>query len=382
MQKKVVGRREFVKATTLASSAVILSACTPAAVLPVATMPVATDLATPSFKGVTIDIISLDGEDGQIELEAWRTERGITLAKSPFSSWDETFAKLKTDNFDIALVANPYVSLWGKAGVLLPLDLRRLTNWNDMFPGLRDAEFLRDENGNVYAVPITWGDGPFVYDPSRVSKPPTSITELLDSTWKGRLTNMDDSILIFHFLAVAKGYPSPKLTKSQLSEVQEQAKILVGNYRAFSSGYQDATDLLVRGEVDLAISGWEAMLTWAAEKGTTLKFGFFEESHGGGWCDSLAIPANAVDVDAAYAYIDAMISPEVNARVATNLISGTVNSKAVDKVGSKALIYDYSIVKGGTGALKFEIINPPIEAAGDFANKADWDKAWAEIRGG
>lgn len=76
----------------------------------------------------------------------------------------------------------------------------------------------------------------------------------------------------------------------------------------------------------------------------------------------MAIPANAVDVDAAYAYIDAMISPEVNARVATNLISGTVNSKAFDKVGSKALIYDYSILKGGTGALKFEIINPPIEA--------------------
>ena len=69
-----------------------------------------------SLDGVTLDFIGIDGEDGQVELEAWRTENGVTLAKTPFSSWDELFAKLKTDVFDLALVANPYVSLWGTGG--------------------------------------------------------------------------------------------------------------------------------------------------------------------------------------------------------------------------------------------------------------------------
>ena len=128
---------------------------------------------------MTLDVISLDGEDGQVELEQWRAENGVTLATTPFSSWDETFAKLKTDTFDIALVANPYVSLWGQAGVLTPLDLSRLSNWNDMFPALREGDFLRDEAGNVYAVPIAWGDGPYVYAPDRVDTPPVSFMELL-----------------------------------------------------------------------------------------------------------------------------------------------------------------------------------------------------------
>lgn len=339
-------------------------------------------LAQGEFQGVTLDFIGLDGEDGQVELEQWRNEQGITLAKTPFSSWDETFAKLKTDVFDVALVANPYVSLWGEAGVLQPLDLTRLSNWNDLFPALRDGDFLRDDAGNVYAVPIAWGDGPFVYAPDRVAEPPKSFMELLDPSWKGRITTFDDPILIFHQIAVAKGYPSPNLTQEQLADVKETAKGLVANLRTFTGGYQDATDLLVRGEVDLAIGGWEAMVNWAKEKGTTLDFAFFDETNGGGWADSLAIPVNAEDVDAAYAYIDQMISPEINAQIATNLISGTVNSKSVDMVDPSAMIYDYSIVEDGTNPIKFEVWTPPLEAEGDIATKQDWDDAWAEIRAG
>jgi spermidine/putrescine transport system substrate-binding protein len=339
-------------------------------------------LAQGSFNGVTLDFIGLDGEDGQVELEQWRQEQGVTLAKTPFSSWDETFAKLKTDVFDVALVANPYVSQWGKAGVLTPLDLSRLSNWNDVFPALKDADFLRDEAGNVYAVPIAWGDGPYVYAPDRVATPPKSITELLDPAWKGRITTFDDPILPFHMLAVAKGYPSPNLTKEQLADVKEDAKKLVANLRTFTGGYQDATDLLVRGEVDLAIGGWEAMVNWAKEKDATLDFGFFDEVHGGGWADSLAIPTNAQDVDAAYAYIDQMIAPEVNAQVATNLISGTVNAKSKDLVDPSAMIYDYSIVEDPSSPIRFEAWTPPLEAEGDIATKQDWDDAWQEIRAG
>lgn len=334
------------------------------------------------FQGVTLDFIGIPGEEGQVELEAWRAENGVTLAATPFGSWDEVFAKLRTDTFDLALVANPYVSLWGQAGILTPLDLSRLSHWNDMFPALREGDFLRDDAGNVYAVPIAWGDGPFVYAPDRVATPPVSITELLDPAWQGRLTTFDDPILIFHQLAVAKGYPSPTMTRDQLAEIKEEARTLVGNLRTFTGTYQDATDLLVRGEIDLAIGGWEAMIGWAADQDVTLDFDFFAESNGGGWCDSLAIPSNAVDVDAAYAYIDQMISPAVNAQIATNLVSGTVNSLAVDMVDPAALIYDYSKVESTTDPVRFEAWTPPLEAEGDIATKQDWDDAWAEIRAG
>ena len=33
--------------------------------------------AQSEFDGVTLDLIGLDGEDGQVELEQWRTENGV-----------------------------------------------------------------------------------------------------------------------------------------------------------------------------------------------------------------------------------------------------------------------------------------------------------------
>ena len=234
----------------------------------------------------------------------------------------------------------------------------------------------------MYAVPIAWGDGPFVYAPDRVETPPDSITDLLDPSWQGRLTTFDDPILLFHMLAVAKGYPSPNLTHEQLADVKADAQTIVGNIRQFNATYDDALDLLVRGEVDLAIGGWEGMLNWAEERGVTLDYGFFEEAHGGGWSDSLAIPTNAVDVDAAYAYIDAMIAPETNAQLATNLVSGTVNSKSLPLVAPEALIYDYSIVEDPENPIQFEVWTPPLEAEEGIATKADWDDAWNELRAG
>lgn len=398
--RNVLSRRQFLRGTggavvgvaSLGGIAWVVAACSPAAA-PSAPPSVGQSVApggsppgpspTAAIDGATLDVIALDGEDGKKELEAWRQERSITLASTPLASWDEAFAKLKTDTFDLALVANPYVSVWAAAGVLTPIDTGRLTNWPAMFPALSGGDFLRGPDGQVYAVPIAWGDGPYIYDPAKVQTPPKSVMELLDPAWKGRLIMFDDPIMAFHTIGVAKGYgDESRYTREQLQDVAAETKKLLANVVAFAQGYQDATDYLVRGEADLAVSGWEAMLTWAKEKNVTLAFDFLEEAHGGGWCDSMGIPTDAKDIDAAYAYIDALIAPDANAALATNLISGTVNSTALDKVAPEAMIYDYALVESATSPIKFEAWTPPLTAEGDIATKEDWDQAWKDLRAG
>ena len=73
----------------------------------------------------------------------------------------------------------------------------------------------------------------------------------------------------------------------------------------------------------------------------------------------LAIPATAENVDCAYAYIDALIAPEANAELATNLVSGAVNTDAVDLVGKEAQIYDYDLVTNTLPDGAFESVTPP-----------------------
>ncbi len=249
-------------------------------------------------------------------------------------------------------------------------------------PALRESPAIRGEDGKIYGVPIIWGDGPYVYAPDRVDTPPTSIMELLQPEWKGRYTMFDDPGLPFFMIADAMGFDPPNLTTEQLGQVKEKVKELVDNAAAFQASYQDATDRMVAGDVDLAIGGWEAMLGFAKDKGAKLDYKFFDESKGGGYFDGMAIPSTAENPECALAYIDELISPEANAALATNLTSGAANADSVPLLGKSAQVYDYDLVSKPTGGIDFVAYYPPEEAKDGYASLKDWQDAWAEVKAG
>ncbi len=331
--------------------------------------------------GADLTFIGLAGEEGDVELADWREQNSVTLESTWPGDWAQLIAAIEVgQTFDLATIPYHQGQRMIASGVLQPLDTSRLTNWDDMVPGLREHPSLRDEEGTVYGAPIAWGDGPYVYHPDRVDNPPVSIMDLAEPEWEGRFT-MFDSPDFFYYVALANGFTdAPLLTPEQLEKVGQDASAIVANAAAFNQGYQDATDRLVAGDIDLVQSGWEAMLTWAAEEDVTLDFGFFEETPGG-WWDGLAIPTTADDVDCAYEYIDMMLSPDVNAQVGTNLISGVVNTNSIDLVGEEAQIYDYDVVLE-TGERIFESSTPPEEVPEGYASYQDWLDLWAAIKAG
>ena len=336
------------------------------------------------ISGATIEFIGLDGEDAlNIEsAKAWRDERGITLNSKYIGSGDEIFAALTAgQQFDIAISFNPYVARYAAAQLIQPLDTSRLSNWGDMFEGLKNAQFL-NVDGKPYGAPIAWGDGPVVYNPAKVpqGEVPTSIRDLYDPKWAKRLTMSNDPAWLFYLTAVDMGLSNaPFLTKDELAQVAERAGEFVDKQVvSFAATYADATDLLVRGEVDLSLLGWEAMLNFAKEKGGELAFGFLKEGKGG-WSDSFCIPTNVQDVDAAYAYTDAIISPQINADVAVALVSGAVNRKSVPLIPAESNIYDYANVESAQEGVFDDYLAPESPEDPNIASRADWTDAWGRI---
>lgn len=333
-------------------------------------------------EGATLTFIGLAGEEGDVELADWRAENNVALEGSWPGAWPELISAVTVgQTYDLATIPYHQGQRMILAGILQPIDTSRLSHWDDLYPGLAEHPSLRGEDGQVYGVPIAWGDGPYIYSPERVDTVPASILDLADPEWQGRFVLFDAPEQVFYLVALANGFTdAPLLTPEQLETVAEQSEAIVNNASAFNNGYQDATDRLVAGDIDLAIGGWEAMLTWAAEDGVELDFGFFEESPGG-WWDGLAIPTTADDVDCAYEYIDMMISPETNAEVGTNLISAVVNKNSVALVGEVAQIYDYAIVEG-TGGRTFESTTPPEDPGDGYTSYEDWLDAWQQIKAG
>jgi spermidine/putrescine-binding protein len=398
-----VGRRGFLKLSgglvVATASGGFLAACssggaspaasTAASARPSAAASVAASVApsvaaSADISGATIEFIGLDGEDAaNLPLaKAWRDERGITLNSKYIGTGDEIFAALTAgQQFDIAISFNPYVNRYATAGLIQPLDTSRLSNWGDMFDGLKNSKFLNPD-GKPYGAPIAWGDGPVVYNPAKVTGAdvPKSITDLYDAKWAKRLTMSNDPAWLFFLTARMLGYTNaPFLTKDELAKVAERADEFVEqNVVSFAATYADATDLLVRGEVDLSLLGWEAMLNFAKEKGGELDFGFLSEGKGG-WSDSFCIPTNVVDVDAAYAYTDAIISPEINAEVAVALVSGAVNRKSVPMIPAASNIYDYANVESPQDGVFDDYLAPETTDDPNIATRADWTDAWGRI---
>lgn len=368
----------WTKAGAVGISAVFLAtlaACTPAP-------SEETPNAAGACVGATLSYIGLEGEEGKVELESWRDERNVSLETSWPGDFSQQIAAIKVgQKFDLATIPYHQAERMIGAGALLPIDTSLLSNWDLVAEGLRENPVLRDDDGNVYGVPIAWGDGPFIYSPERVATPPSSVMELLEPEWQGRFVLPDTPDLPFALIALAQGKDPVAMTPEELDEVAADAATLVANAAAFNTSYQDANDRLIAGDIDLALSGWEAQVVWAAERDVVLDYGFFEESRSG-WWDGLAIPATAENVECAHEYIDQMISTEVQAQVATNLLSGTVNVDAIDLVGEEAQFYDYELVTNPALMSSLSAQTAPEESVDGNVNFQDWLDVWQSIKAG
>jgi spermidine/putrescine-binding protein len=333
-------------------------------------------------QGVTLTYIGLEGEGGEVELEEWRTARSTRFE----SSWPGDFSQMIAaimvgQTFDLATLPYHQAGRMIESGALQPIDVDALENWDRVVPALADNPEIRGTDGQVYGVPIAWGDGPFIYNPATVGEVPTSIRDLLDPSWSGRFVLPDSPDLPFAFLALSLGHDPTAMSPEELAEVEQDAQALVDNAAAFSTGYQDANDRLIAGDVDLSVAGWEAQVSWAEERGVELAYDFFGETRSG-WWDALAIPATADNPECALEYIDQMISAPIQAAVATNLLSGTTNIDAIDLVGDEAQMYDYDLVLSTDNTDDLAGLTPPEETDDGTVTYQEWLDAWQRVKAG
>ena len=368
---------------TIVSVCLVLAGCSSAgpsastSTSPDASEPGAT---TPALGG-TINWMGFEGEDGGDLPKAWLAENNLTLKVTSTPQSDMVIAQAKLGNvIDVASVNNGYLPVLSKAGLLTPLDLSRIPNAADLFQVLKDVDWAKDSQGRIVAIPMLWGDGPTVYNPEKVSQLPTSPLQLADPEWKGRLVWLDDPYYPLWVFAGALGYPEPScLTQEELGKVGEALRPAIKNGVAIAGSFGELADYLVRGDADLSPQGWEAMLGMAAEKGVSLKYATIPGMNAG-WSDSYVIPTTATNIDAAYAFIDYMLSPEINAQLATNLASGVSNEKAYPLLSpDMQQLYDYTIVRDSSSPVKIPVYVPPTNNPA-CASPADWAKIWSSLK--
>lgn len=349
-------KRGGLTALMLSGMPVLLAACgggdEPAATEPAATGAAtettqATTAAAPQASGV-IDFLSWEGYDLPIPtMDAWREANGIEVRSSYIATNDDVPAKLKAgggEGIDLIVYTHGFKDSWQSLGLFTPLDEAKLPNLANLLPYFASDtnNYWVDPDGTRLGVPWSWGGVGLTYDTNVLTSPPTSYDVLFEPAYKDKIVVVDDPIGTYNHAAQIVGVDVWQLSEADLAKINDWLKLLLAQAKTIAASYGDAAGMLASGEAVFAWSGWAAMDSFAKDAGSDTIRTVLPKEGGYSFADAWALPPGADNPDAAYAWMNQTLIPEVNAEAANYLIGGVTVEGAADLLTPELrALYDY-----------------------------------------
>ena len=185
----------------------------------------------------------------------------VEVRTATFESNDEAAAKIKagfrSDIIEVCLdEQGPLVD----AGMLAPIDITKLENWDDLDPTFRDAAGVASgESGDITMVPTQAGAVGLIYDMEEFPDGVDSWADLFDPAYAGRVA-LDGGYWLtpFAIMALANGSTDPMTQDDE--EVAESRDALIdlrdaGHFRAFARSDADMGNMFKSGEIVISDGG-------------------------------------------------------------------------------------------------------------------------------
>ena len=316
-------------------------------------------------------------------------ESGIKVVYDVFDSNETLEAKLLAgkSGYDIVVPSNNFLAKQIKAGVYQELDTSKLPAYSNLNKSLLKAVSVSDPD-NKHAFPYMWGSIGIGYNPEKVKAAlgvdkidswdvlmkPENIAKL-KSCGVSFLDSPTEMLPIaLHYL----GLPTDSQKKADLKQAEDlflKIRPSIGYFH--SSKY--ISDL-ANGNICVAV-GYSGDIqqakSRAAEAGGKVKVAYDIPKEGAGsFFDMVAIPKDAENVDAAYAFMNYLLKPEVMASITNSVRFPNGNEKAtplVDKdITSDPGIYPPADVQ----AKLYAIADLPA------ATQREMTRSWTKIKSG
>jgi spermidine/putrescine transport system substrate-binding protein len=250
-----------------------------------------------------------------------------------FADEDEAFAKMRAGYVPDVMGPCYYeFPRWQEAGLLQPIDITKLSNWNKIAPSLRALPGIEASPNQVWFVPHYWGNTSITYRtdlaPEYVGKESWEI--LFDPKYKGRvavLEGVDDTV---PFIAHMIGIDAYNMSPEEWERVQAKLKELIPQLRFVSSDETTLAQGLASGEIVAAMS-WRVTYATLKEEGRPVAYmnppgGIFTYVCG------LVVHKDAKDYEKALALVDSSLSDEGAQYTITEIGDGPANTQALAAV--------------------------------------------------
>ncbi len=291
----------------------------------------------------------------QTIIDGFTAETGIRVNYESYASNEEMLAKLVSgaQRYDLVQPSDYIVEALAREKHLQPLDHSKLPNLGNIDPELLQ---LPHDPGLKFSVPWMVGTVGIVVNSERVPEEVRGYQDLFQEKYRGRIVIVDDAREIVAWALACVGKGANEVNEATLAQVEPLIARWLPLVKLYDS--DSPKTALLNGDVDLGVvwSG-EAALLYAEDK----KFRYVLPAEGAHrFIDSLAIPAHAVHVDAAHAFLAYILRPEVSQRISAHFPYTNPNVAARQLLSPEQLANPASYPPG----------NPKLEGFRDIGDAA------------
>lgn len=258
-----------------------------------------------------------DHEDAAL-LQPFEAANGVKVNFKDISSTAQILAVLgqsKPGDWDVLVMDETDTGRLAKMGFLAPLDAKDYP-FADIPAEIADPK-LSSVDGVLYAVPEKFGYNTVAFDKSAV--PESAMTDIQapwDPKHKDRVAIYDYYVPLIQYAALALGKNPTALTDADLPAIKDKLAAVKAN-AAMVGDVTAVQQALATGAIDILVGGGEWVTAGLAKDKPNLTYVIPREG-GIRWQQSLAVFATSSNKALAVKFVQYILSPEGQGRLATS----------------------------------------------------------------
>jgi len=296
----------------------------------------------------------------------------VTVVEENFPSNEVMISKIKAGGagFDVIVPSDYVIASMKQDNLLMKLPREKIPNLVHLSERFRSVNY--DETGE-HVVPYMWGTTGFAYNSKKVENPPKTWKEFFDVTKaqssNKRISLLDDPREVLGAALKAHGISLNSIQPNELKKAKDTLlafKPMVSRFDTMS--YKD---LLASGDLWIA-QAYSGDIVKMQDQNPELRY-VIPEDGATLWVDNLAIPNGAREPELAAEFINFIMTPEINQRIALSIHYGTTNEKARQLLPESEL--------NNSSIYPSKDVEARLELFKDLGNAIEAvDTVWAEVR--
>ncbi len=342
-----------------------MKACSPKHVA-VTALSVAMLAAMPSAQAETLRLLTWGGYAPDEVIALFEAEYPDIDVEVTLSNNEEMVAKLRATGgagFDLAQPSHDRIhGAQLEYEIYKPMDLSKINTDNMDASLLAGVKANTTIDGEVYAVPHQWGTSGIMVDKTKAPDA-KSWADLCNPEYKGRTSmRLRRTILLGTAFAMGEdpfaAYSDLDKYQKILDQVEEKLIACKDNLKAYWSGGDDLSALMLSGEVVVAET-WDSTAYKLFDQNPNIVF-VPPETGALAWIDTFALPRKGEADDAAYKWINFVMQPEIVTMMSASTgaiaaVKGGVDLLPEDKKAAVQAAFDDEAIAN----LKFFANIPP-----------------------